>query len=118
MLENDEKGSYGAYSSAGKNSVELFTNVRKKDSILNPQSNSKNKTSIINFLKRNGYHNIHGDDTELKRRLMDELDDSILKDYEINRVPANSETNSKAYSWYEGNDETEEEGLEEEYING
>ena len=82
MLENDEKGSYGAYSSAGKNSVELFTNVRKKDSILNPQSNAKNKTSIINFLKRNGYHNIHGDDTELKRRLMDELDESQLEEVE------------------------------------
>ena len=31
MLENEEKGSYGAFSSAGKNSVELFTNIRKKD---------------------------------------------------------------------------------------
>ena len=75
MLENEEKGSYGAYSSAGKNSVELFTNVRKKDSILFPQNTKKNKLSIISFLKRNGYHNIYGDDTELKHHLMDELDE-------------------------------------------
>ena len=82
MLENEEKGSYGAYSFAGKNSVELFTNVRKKDSILNPQNSVKNKISIINFLKRNGYHNIYGDDTELKNRLMDELDESQLEEVE------------------------------------
>ena len=82
MLENEEKGSYGAYSSAGKNSVELFTNIRKKDYILNPQNNAENKLSIINFLKRNGYHNIHGDDTELKHRLMDELDESQLEEVE------------------------------------
>ena len=82
MLENEEKGSYGAYSSAGKNSVELFTNVRRKDAILFPQNTTKNKKSIINFLKRNGYHNIHGDDTELKHHLMDELDESQLEEVE------------------------------------
>ena len=82
MLENEEKGSYGAYSSAGKNSVELFTNVRKKDSILFPQNTMKNKLSIISFLKRNGYHNIYGDDTELKHHLMDELDESQLEEVE------------------------------------
>ena len=82
MLENEEKGSYGAYSFAGKNSVELFTNVRKKDSILYPQNSMKNKESIINFLKRNGYHNIYGDDTELKNHLIDELDESQLEEVE------------------------------------
>ena len=82
MLENEEKGSYGAFSSAGKNSVELFTNIRKKDAILNPQNNAENKLSIINFLKRNGYHNIHGDDTEIKHHLMDELDESQLEEVE------------------------------------
>ena len=82
MLENDEKNSYGADSSAGKNSVELFTNVRRKDAILYPQNKIKNKLSIINFLKRNGYHNIHGDDTELKHQLMDELNESQLEEVE------------------------------------
>ena len=70
---------------------------------------------VNDFIKSVDMERIPGINIE---ELMDELDDSILKDYEINRVPANSETNSKAYSWYEGNDETEEEGLEEEYING
>ena len=82
MLENEEKKSYGAYSTAGKNSVELFTNIRKKDSILFPQDTKKNKLSIINFLKRNGYHNIYGDDTELKHHLLDELDESQLEEVE------------------------------------
>ena len=82
MLENEEKGSYGAYSTAGKNSVELFTNVRRKDDILHPHNSNKNKLSIINFLKRNGYHNIYGDDTELKHHLLDELDESQLEEVE------------------------------------
>ena len=82
MLENEEKKSYGAYSTAGKNSVELFTNIRKKDSILYPHDTKKNKLSIINFLKRNGYHNIYGDDTELKHYLLDELDESQLEEVE------------------------------------
>ena len=43
MLENEEKGSYGAYSTAGKNSVELFTNVRRKEDILHPHNSTKNK---------------------------------------------------------------------------
>ena len=60
MMENDEKGSYGAYSSVGKNSVEIFANIRRKDIILNPQNSNKNRQSIIDFLKRNGYHNIMG----------------------------------------------------------
>ena len=82
MLENEEKNSYGAYSSAGKNSVELYSNVRRKDAILYPQNTTKNKLSIINFLKRNGYHNIHGDDIELKHHLMDELNESQLEEVE------------------------------------
>ena len=82
MLENEEKKSYGAYSTAGKNSAELFTNIRKKDSILYPHDTKKNKLSIINFLKRNGYHNIYGDDTELKHYLLDELDESQLEEVE------------------------------------
>ena len=50
MIENDEKGSYGAYSAVGKNSVDIFSNVRRKDIILNPQNYKKNKLSIIDFL--------------------------------------------------------------------
>ena len=112
MLENDEKNSYGAYSSAGKNSVELFTNVRRKDAILSPQNKSKNKLSIINFLKRNGYHNIHGDDTEIKHRLMDELDESQLEEVEeeidIFKIKAKKNLNknpvAKSYKKFDPNE--------------
>ena len=79
MLENDEKGSYGAYSSVGKNSIEIFANIRRKDKILNPQNSSKNKLSIIDFLKRNGYHNIHGDDQQFKHIKNEDLDESQLE---------------------------------------
>ena len=82
MLENDAKGTYGAYSSAGKNSAENFANVRKKDKILNPQNYLKNKQSIIDFLKRNGYHNIHGDEQELKKVNNEDLDESQLEEVE------------------------------------
>ena len=82
MLENDEKGSYGAYSSVGKNSIEIFANIRRKDKILNPQNSSKNKLSIIDFLKRNGYHNIHGDDQKIKKKKKEDLNKSQLKKVE------------------------------------
>ena len=82
MMENDEKGSYGAYSSVGKNSVEIFANIRRKDIILNPQNSNKNRQSIIDFLKRNGYHNIHGDKQEYKHNINDDLDESQLEEVE------------------------------------
>ena len=82
MLENEDKGSYGAYSAVGKNSIEIFANIRRKDKILNPQSYNKNKISIIDFLKRNGYHNIHGDDQKLKTNRNEDLDESQLEEVE------------------------------------
>ena len=82
MIENDEKGSYGAYSAVGKNSVDIFSNVRRKDIILNPQNYKKNKLSIIDFLKRNGYNNIHGDEQKFKHNINDDLDESQLEEVE------------------------------------
>ena len=81
-MENDNKGTYGAYSSAGKNSAEIFANVRRKDKILNPQNYLKNKQAVIDFLKRNGYHNIHGDEEELKKVNNEDLDESQLEEVE------------------------------------
>ena len=46
MIENEERGSYGAYSSAGKTSVEIFANIRRKDIILNPQNSKKIKFQL------------------------------------------------------------------------
>ena len=82
MIENEERGSYGAYSSAGKTSVEIFANIRRKDIILNPQNSKKNKISIINFLKRNGYHNIYGDQQNYKKGRNDDLDESQIEEVE------------------------------------
>lgn len=99
MLENDEKGSYGAYSSVGKNSIEIFANIRRKDKILNPQNSSKNKLSIIDFLKRNGYHNIHGDDQQFKHIKNEDLDESQLEEVEeeidIFKMEATKKLNKK-----------------------
>ena len=82
MIECDEKGSYGAYSSIGKNSAEMFANIRRKDIILNPQNAFKNKQSRIDFLKRNGYHNIYGDDQQIKINANDDLEESQLEEVE------------------------------------
>ena len=82
MIENEEKGSYGAYSAVGKNSIEIFSNIRRKDIILNPQNFNKNKISIIDFLKRNGYHNIHGDDQQYRHNRNEDLEESQLEEVE------------------------------------
>ena len=82
MIENDERGSYGAYSAVGKNSIDVFSNIRRKDIILNPQNHVKNKVSIIDFLKRNGYHNIHGDDQQFRHNRNEDLDESQLEEVE------------------------------------
>ena len=99
MLENEEKGSYGTYSSAGKNSIEIFANLRRKDKILNPQNQNKNKLSIIDFLKRNGYHNIHGDDQQFKHPKSEDLDESQLEEVEeeidIFKMEATKKLNKK-----------------------
>ena len=82
MIKNDTKGYFGAFSKTGKNSAEILGNVRQKDRLLNPQKYKGNNKSIINFLKRNGYHNIYGDDEIVKMIKEDELDDSQIEEVE------------------------------------
>lgn len=82
MIENDTKGYFGAFSKAGKNSAELMVNIRQKDRLLNPKKYRGNKKSIVKFLKRNGYHNIHGDDEILNIIKQEELDDSQIEEVE------------------------------------
>ena len=80
-IKNDEKGYFGCFSKAGKRSVEILSNIRMKDALLNPKENRfKNKKAMINFLKRNGYHNIHGDDRKVNMIIENELDDSMIED--------------------------------------
>ena len=82
-IKNDEKGYFGCFSKAGKNSVEFLSNIRMKDVLLNPKKNSfKNKQAMINFLKRNGYNNIHGDDKKVNLIMENELDDSAMEQVE------------------------------------
>ena len=99
MLENDEKGSYGTYSAIGKNSIDIFSNIRRKDIILNPQNSSKNKLSIIDFLKRNGYHNIHGEEQHYNHNRNEDLDESQLEEVEeeidIFKMEASRKLNKK-----------------------
>ena len=82
MIKNDAKGYFGAFSKTGKNSAEILSNVRQKDRLLNPQKYKGNNKSIINFLKRNGYHNIYGDDEIIKMIKDDDLDDSQIEEVE------------------------------------
>ena len=83
IIKNDEKGYFGLFSKEGKNSAEILTNIRMKDILLNPQHNEKNKKeAMINFLKRNGYHNIYGDDKKVDPNDVDELKDSIIEEIE------------------------------------
>ena len=81
-IKNDTKGFYGAFSKTGKNSAEILSNVRQKERLLNPRKFKGNKKSIINFLKRNGYHNIYGDDEFIKMIKENELDDSQIEEVE------------------------------------
>ena len=77
MIQNDAKNSYGAFSNMGKNTAKIFSNIKKKDILLNPQSKAKNKQCIIDFLKRNNYHTIEDDiEKETKKNNNDELEDS------------------------------------------
>ena len=82
MIKNDEKGFFGAFSKTGKNSAEILGNVRQKDRLLNPQKYKGNNKSIVNFLKRNGYHNIYGDDEIIKIIKDEDLDDSQIEEVE------------------------------------
>ena len=82
MVKNDTKGYFGAFSKTGKNSAEILSNVRQKDRLLNPQKYKGNNKSVVNFLKRNGYHNIYGDDEVVKMIKDDDLDDSQIEEVE------------------------------------
>ena len=54
-IKNDEKGYFGCFSKTGKNSAEILSNIRMKESLLNPKKSAKsNKEAMIDFLKRNG----------------------------------------------------------------
>ena len=61
---NDAKGSFGAFSNIGRTTVNSFINIKNKDIILYPEKYRNNKYSIINFLKRNKYNNIDGDESK------------------------------------------------------
>ena len=82
MVKNDKKGYYGSFSKAGKNSTEIYTNIRQKDILLNPGKFGKQTRSVIDFLKRNGYHNIYGDKTAIKKVQNEELNDSQIEEIE------------------------------------
>ena len=69
MVTNDAKGSFGALSNIGKTTVNSFINIKNKDKILYPEKYRNNKFSIINFLKRNKYSNIEGDESKFRRRI-------------------------------------------------
>ena len=64
LVKNDAKGSFGAFSHLGRTTVTSFINIKNKDAILNPEKYRNNKNSIINFLKRNKYSNIEGDESK------------------------------------------------------
>ena len=82
-IKNDEKGYFGCFSKTGKNSAEILTNIRMKDSLLNPEKSFKNnKEAMVNFLKRNGYTNIYGDDKKIDIIIDNELNDSVIEDME------------------------------------
>ena len=84
MLENEAKGSFGAFSSFGRITAETFINIKRKDKILNPKKNIGNKEIIVNFLKRNKYQNIEGDakEEEIKEQNEKNFDDSEIEDIE------------------------------------
>ena len=82
LIKSDAKGYFGAFSKAGKNSAEILANIRQKDRLLNPQKYRGNNKSAVNFLKRNGYHNIYGDDEMIKMIKDNELDESQIEEVE------------------------------------
>ena len=82
-IKNERKGYFGCFSKAGKNSVQFLSNIRMKDKLLNPTENkTKNKEAMINFLKRNGYHNIYGDDKKVNIITDNILDGSVIDEIE------------------------------------
>ena len=75
LVTNDAKGSFGAFSNVGRTTVNSFINIKNKDMILYPEKYRNNKYSIINFLKRNKYNNIDGDESK-----EDVKDDKIFEE--------------------------------------
>ena len=84
MIQNEAKGSFGAFSCTGRLTAETFINIKRKDKILNPKKKNKNKQIIIDFLKRNKYQNIEGDtkEEEVKEPNEKNVDDSEIEDIE------------------------------------
>ena len=83
MLENDAKNSYGAFSSSGKASIQLYNGLRERKKILDKKRlNTNNQEKIINFLRRNGYHNIHGEKKEYQHYSNDDFDESQIQEIE------------------------------------
>ena len=64
IIKNDAKGTYGAFSNVGRATVNEFLNIKRQDKILNPGKHLNYKTAMINFLKRNKYTNIDGDESK------------------------------------------------------
>ena len=82
LIQNNEKGYFGAFSKAGKDSARLYGNIRQKDRLLNPEKYRKDNRAVVDFLKRNGYHNIYGDNQIVKIIKNEELDDSQIEEVE------------------------------------
>jgi len=81
MIENEQKGWHGAFSSIGKYSAEKYHVITHKDEILNRKTSLDERDTVANFLRRNGYHNIFG---ETKPKTSESLDDSQLDIIEDN----------------------------------
>ncbi len=81
MIENEQKGWHGAFSSIGKYSAEKYHIITHKDEILNRKTSLDERDTVANFLRRNGYHNIFG---ETKPKTSESLDDSQLDIIEDN----------------------------------
>ena len=64
IIKNDAKGTYGAFSNVGRATVNEFINIKNQDKILYPEKHLNYKTAMINFLKRNKYTNIDGDESK------------------------------------------------------
>ena len=80
-IKNEEKGFYGCFSKAGKGTVEMLSNIKNKDMLIyEKEDKSKKKNAMVNFLKRNGYHNIYGDTKHVNYVVENELDDSAIEE--------------------------------------
>ena len=106
IIKNDAKGSFGAFSNLGRVTANSFINIKKQDFILHPEKHLNGKQSIINFLKRNKYNNIEGDESkeeirdddfeeESENEELEEHDIFDIKEEELNKIKKNKEKNKK-----------------------